>query len=530
MNIRDLEGLWWSLLVLPFLLQLIILRIRFFWQGHQLFGGLTVALYISVLLFTFGVSRPLIVRLITIVPILYLVMNALRWMVGRFDEEYIRNTVVVATVKFSLAAILLFYTTPLFENGRWIVTMSVLCVVDLLIALYILYRMTWAYRHYIVEDANPMYDKGRLPSVTLAIPARNETDALNETLYRAVRSDYPKLEILVLDDCSEDRTAEIIKSFAHDGVRFVQGEIPADGWLGKSKASDTLVKEASGDIIIFAGVDTHIAEQTISRLVAYMQVTKADMVSILPQRRELDFWPLILQPLRDFWQLALPINRRAVPIASQCWAIKTEVLHKLGGFGGVRNTIFPEEHFAKEIVKTGIYRYVISDELLGVTTRKRLSSQVETATRTYYPLLHRRPAFVGAMTAFSTCLLLPYGLFAYLITAHGSGILLTLATLVMLVMLCAQLLALRRLAPRGWLVGIFNFPLVLFFDTLLFNWSMLAYEFAEVNWKGRNVCYPVIPYITPVVFNRLIDDTLGVDDASDGAPQTNKHRHHPHHY
>ena len=52
----------------------------------------------------------------------------------------------------------------------------------------------------------------------------------------AIASDYPKLEIIVLDDCSQDRTAEIIRNFAHDGVRFIQSEDNKDNWLDKNKA------------------------------------------------------------------------------------------------------------------------------------------------------------------------------------------------------------------------------------------------------------------------------------------------------
>src|SRR5690606_10627587 len=64
------------------------------------------------------------------------------------------------------------------------------------------------------------YSDKELPTVSVCIPARNETNALEDCLRSMLANDYPKLEILVLDDCSQDRTAEVIKSFAHAGVRF----------------------------------------------------------------------------------------------------------------------------------------------------------------------------------------------------------------------------------------------------------------------------------------------------------------------
>jgi hypothetical protein len=57
----------------------------------------------------------------------------------------------------------------------------------------------------------------QLPALTVAVPARNETDDLEACLESLVANDYPKLEILVYDDCSQNtRTPEIIRSFALD--------------------------------------------------------------------------------------------------------------------------------------------------------------------------------------------------------------------------------------------------------------------------------------------------------------------------
>ena len=85
------------------------------------------------------------------------------------------------------------------------------------------------------------------PSVSVCIAARNETHALAQCLERVLKSDYPKLEILVLDDSSTDDTSLIIKSFASAGVRFIPGAALPSGWLGKNHAYQTLIDEARGD-------------------------------------------------------------------------------------------------------------------------------------------------------------------------------------------------------------------------------------------------------------------------------------------
>jgi len=79
--------------------------------------------------------------------------------------------------------------------------------------------------------------------------------------------DYPKLEIIVLDDCSQNKhTPEIIRSFAHDGVRFIQGEHPKPTWLAKNQAYDRLAQESSGEFILFCGVDVRFSQTVCVKL------------------------------------------------------------------------------------------------------------------------------------------------------------------------------------------------------------------------------------------------------------------------
>ena len=108
-------------------------------------------------------------------------------------------------------------------------------------------RTAWGLKRYAYRPETTDQNASSLPTVSVCIAARNEVHALSQCLERVLQSDYEKLEVLVLDDSSEDDTPHIIKSFAHAGVRFIAGrDIPA-GWLGKNHANQTLALEASGD-------------------------------------------------------------------------------------------------------------------------------------------------------------------------------------------------------------------------------------------------------------------------------------------
>ncbi|HEV2412289.1 MAG TPA: glycosyltransferase [Candidatus Saccharimonadales bacterium] len=505
MNAETLQMGWWGLLLFALLVQLIMLPLEVFWLRHRALGAFVAAIYFSMVPLTFILDYPVLASVLMAAPLLYLMANALRWSLGRFNEHYQRHSVLRSAVWLTLVALLLSIYVDYLDHRIWQDTIATVLLLNLAVSLYVLYRATWVDRHYYTGIIKPSYRLAKLPAVTLAIPARNETDTLEDNLKGAISSDYPKLEILVLDDCSQDRTARVIRSFAHQGVRFVKGEAPAEGWLGKNKACELLAKEASGDIIIFAGVDTHLGPVTVSQLVTYMARTKADMISVLPRRRRLDFLPIFLQPLRDFWQVMIPLRTGQVPVASQCWMIKSEVLKQCGGFAGVRGSVFPEEQFAKTLFRKGRYRFVMADRRTDLTTRKRLSSQIETSTRTYYPLMKRRPIRVTLISTAIGLLLAPY---AYLIWqaiyAFNLYDLQAVAVVSVLCLTIGYLIVMQRTNSKGWWLGIINLPFALLFDLALYNWSMLAFEFGEVNWKGRNVCYPVIEAIPQSEFSKLI--------------------------
>ncbi len=77
------------------------------------------------------------------------------------------------------------------------------------------------------------YSDADLPTISLCYPARNETVRIAETLTAALASTYPKLEILVVDDCSQDSTRKLCASLLMNGIRFIEGKQPKANWLGK---------------------------------------------------------------------------------------------------------------------------------------------------------------------------------------------------------------------------------------------------------------------------------------------------------
>lgn len=224
-----------------------------------------------------------------------------------------------------------------------------------------------------------------LPTVSVCIAARDETHAMTQCLERVVASEYPKLEVIVLDDGSRDNTSVLIKSFAHAGVRFVDGEPLPDGWLGKNYAQSLLAKEASGKYVFFMDVDTLIERHTISRAVSYMLRHEARMASFIPIRD--DGWQTstLMTTMRHFWTCIrfTPARPRA---ASNAWLIERQlVLDQLDTDETLPLSMLMETRIARKLADQHQYRLAMSDTWLGIRYEKKWSSQIETSIRLLYP-------------------------------------------------------------------------------------------------------------------------------------------------
>jgi cellulose synthase/poly-beta-1,6-N-acetylglucosamine synthase-like glycosyltransferase len=93
-------------------------------------------------------------------------------------------------------------------------------------------------------------EAGYTPRISVLIAAYNEEEAIERKIQQTLALEYPadKIEVLVLSDCSTDRTDEIVKAFPDGRVRLIR--MPER--RGKTFAQNVGVKEATGEVIIFS--------------------------------------------------------------------------------------------------------------------------------------------------------------------------------------------------------------------------------------------------------------------------------------
>jgi glycosyltransferase involved in cell wall biosynthesis len=437
--------------------------------------------------------------LLLVITSLYRLINMLRILKGRTLADYLfsvaRGTTLWLVIAQGIILLAAQLTHTYVVNAyTWLYALAALSLGFSLLLLSSIMRNLRTTRP---PQLTGGYADKDLPSLTVAIPARNETADLSACLESLVTSNYPKLEILVLDDCSQNkRTPEIIRSFAHGGVRFIAGQNPPANWLAKNFAYEQLLNQSSGEIILFCGVDTRFEENSLKVVVQTMLQKKKTMFSIIPRNNPpgMSLLASLVQPSRYAWELGLPRRWMGRPaVLSTCWAVSRKLLLENGSFKAVMRSISPESYFAgRAAAKDDGYSFIQSDEAFALSSAKQFPEQLSTAIRTRYPQLHRRPEVACVLSLIVlTFIVTPYALTLAALALQEWGLAIASGLSVVSLSIFYSLvvtLTYRRFLLRGlWLL-----PFAGLYDIALLNYSMWKYEFSEVIWKGRNVCIPVM--------------------------------------
>ena len=102
---------------------------------------------------------------------------------------------------------------------------------------------------------------------SIIIPSYNEGEDIRLSIESAINQQYPNREILVIDDSIDNRTREIIKEYANQGVKLVIGQ--KKGCCG---ARNLGMKSASGDIIVLLNADVILPPDFLQRVLKHYQV------------------------------------------------------------------------------------------------------------------------------------------------------------------------------------------------------------------------------------------------------------------
>jgi chlorobactene glucosyltransferase len=198
---------------------------------------------------------------------------------------------------------------------------------------------------------------GRAPFISVLVPARDEAARIAATVRGLLSQDYPRFEVLILDDASRDGTAEIARSAAagDDRLRILPGADLPPGWLGKNWACAQLAEQARGEVLVFTDADVDWAPGALTALMNYLKSSRADVCSVWPTQRTETWAERLVVPMMALAIVGyLPVlGVHYLPFVSmaaangQCLAFRREAYWLLGGHEGVKASIIEDIALAR---------------------------------------------------------------------------------------------------------------------------------------------------------------------------------------
>ncbi|WP_408892978.1 glycosyltransferase [Paenibacillus taichungensis] len=201
--------------------------------------------------------------------------------------------------------------------------------------------------------------------VSVLIPARNEKLHIQGCLKSVLSSDTTgfQMEVLVLDDRSEDETAAIVQSIAdHDPrVCLLHGvELPA-GWMGKSHACHRLVQEAKGEWFMFVDADVRLEPAAIRQTIAAGCEQGGGLVTGFPYQVTKTWMEKLVVPMMKFTIIShLPIfmirrssNPMFVAATGAFLLIHRSSYKASGGHAAIQADLVDDMSLAKAVKRAG---------------------------------------------------------------------------------------------------------------------------------------------------------------------------------
>ena len=205
------------------------------------------------------------------------------------------------------------------------------------------------------------------PLVSVIIPARNEELNLANCVESVGSSEYGRFEIIVVDDRSTDRTAEVARAASPGhATRFevVSGEELPEGWMGKPWACAQGAQVSRGDVLLFTDADTTHHPELLGRALATLFEDGVDAVTLMGSQLMESFWERVVQP-HVFFTLALgfpdirepppPKRWRRAVANGQFILIHRSVYDEIGGHDSVRGDVVEDQRLAQVLCVSGKY-------------------------------------------------------------------------------------------------------------------------------------------------------------------------------
>lgn len=205
--------------------------------------------------------------------------------------------------------------------------------------------------------------------VSICVPARDEERGIRACLESLLEQDYPKFEVIVVNDHSTDHTGELIRELAGKDSRLIalDGEDLPKGWLGKPFALYQAFQKAKGEILLFTDADPVFEPNALRTAVYTMQERKLDALTLMPKAEFGSFWERAVQPvifgfigsLTRFGKVNSQDHKNAMGFGAFLM-FKRSAYEAIDGHEGGKADVLEDVLIAKRLKKAG-FKLLVAD-------------------------------------------------------------------------------------------------------------------------------------------------------------------------
>ncbi len=293
--------------------------------------------------------------------------------------------------------------------------LTIAIVLNWLIAFLWTWRSTVARRNLpklanlLEESYSGTTEQGPQPKITVIVPARNEEQAIEQTLRSLLAQQGIIIEILAVDDRSTDRTGEIMDRVAAEGreqgknIGVIHIETLPPGWMGKTHAMALAARQATSPWLLFTDGDIVFREDCLRRAIRYAE-SETDHLVLFPtlifksvgERMMLSAFQVLSLLSKSFWKIADPKSRESIGIGAFN-LIRNDVYRSMGGFEAHPLEVIEDLKFGYEVKRQGFrQRIVFGRGLIRVHWAAGAFGIVRNVTKNVFAVFRFRPWFLLA--------------------------------------------------------------------------------------------------------------------------------------
>jgi hypothetical protein len=273
-------------------------------------------------------------------------------------------------------------------------------------------RLPW------LSDATPIVSQDA-PLISIILAARDEAEKLPAAIKTLLAQDYPRFEVVAVNDRSRDHTPAILNELERSNQNLIVMDISVlpPGWLGKPHALVAGFEKSHGDWLVFTDADVHFAPDVLRRAIALATQHQWDHLTLLTSVEMHGFWEATAISYfglgfvfgNEPWLASNPRSARYVGVGA-FQLVRRAAYEKSGGHARLRMDVIEDMKLGKLMKMAGFRSGVaVAQDMVRVRWHSGLHNVIRGVTKNMFAAVHYNPFLAAAAMLLSvTMSILPF--------------------------------------------------------------------------------------------------------------------------